>query len=139
MFGGKMKLVLSLIDTSRPWWTAVPLIVLALGLAAGRLILLGVRLRRRSEFLDVLRTEVPEFYEALSAPSFTLWQQLWRRRDPFAGDRLWFYALWRADSFPDEPRVQAALAAYRRVEFIRFGYTALVLTVACVVLVFMHR
>jgi len=131
--------MLAVIDTSHLWWTIVPLLVLALGLPVGRFILLGTRLRRRAELLNVLRVEVPEFYQALGEPSFTLWQQLFRRQDPLANDRLWFYALWKADIFPDQLRVRAALVSYRRVEMIGLGYTALVLIVAALLFVFVHR
>jgi len=116
----------------------VPVIVLVLGIRLGRLIWMSVLLKKRAELLGVLESEAPEFWQALGAPSLTLWQQLFRRRDPFANDRLWFYALWRADTFPDRPRVRAALQAYRRVEIINLAYPALVLIVAGLLFILMR-
>jgi len=115
------------------------LLVAFFAISVGRFFLIGIRLKRRAVLLGVLESEAPDFYQALGAPSLTLWQQLFRRGDPLANDQLWFYALWRADIFPDQPRVRAALVSYRRVEMIGFGYTALVLIVAALVFVFMRR
>jgi hypothetical protein len=131
--------LIAAVDTFHLLRFLVPLIVVVLGLRVGRLILIGVSLKKRAELLGALESEAPEFWQALGAPSFTLWQQLLRRRDPFANDRLWFYALWRADIFPDQPRVRAALLAYRRVESIDLAYTALVLVVAGLLFIFMRR
>jgi hypothetical protein len=125
-------------DTFHLWRSVVPLIVLVLGFRVGRLMLIGVRLKKRAELLRILESEAPEFWQSLGSPSFTLWQQLFRRRDPFANDRLWFYALWRTDVFPDQPRVRAALVGYRRVEMIGLGFTALILIVAGLLFLFMR-
>lgn len=117
----------------------VPVLITIVGVRLGNIILPILRLKRRVELLNVLQTVAPELYQALGAPSPTLWQQLFRRRDCLANDRLWFYALWRMDIFPDDPRVRAALRRYRRIELIALCYTAGILLLAALVFIFMPR
>jgi hypothetical protein len=131
--------VIAVADVSNILRGFLPLLVAFFAISVGRFFLIGIRVKRRAELLGVLESEAPEFWQALGAPSVTLWQQLFRRRDPLANDRLWFYALWRADVFPDRPRVRAALVSYRRVEMIGLGYTALVIIVAVLVSIFVRR
>jgi hypothetical protein len=106
-----------------------PLLAVIFVILIGRFLLTGICLKKRYELLRFLESDAPELYQALGAPSFTIRQQLFRRRDCLANNRLWFYALFRAGIFPDQPRVHAALVGYQRVEIVGLGFFAFVLIV----------
>jgi hypothetical protein len=106
-----------------------PLDVVIFVILIGGFLLTSICLKKRHELLKVLESDAPEFYQSLGAPSLTILQQLFRRRDCLANDRLCFYALFRADIFPDQPRVHAALVGYRRLQIFSLGFFALVLIV----------
>jgi hypothetical protein len=89
--------LIAVADVSNILLGFLPLLLAFFAISVGRFFLIGIRVKRRAELLGVLESEAPELWQALGAPSLTLSHQLLRRRDPLANDRLWFYALWRAD------------------------------------------
>ena len=106
-----------------------PLDVVIVVILISGFLLTSICLKKRYELLKVLESEAPEFYQSLGAPGLTIWRQLFRRRDCLANDRLWFYALFKTDIFPDQPRVHTALVGFRRVEIFGLTFTLVIIVV----------
>jgi hypothetical protein len=86
--------------------------------------------------VDVMKRCAPDVFALMGEPTHFLWQKL-LRGDLLTNDRFWFSAIWRPDTFPDDPRIRTALNSYRKAVIVEWSYWLVM--VAVVGLMWMAR
>ena len=95
-------------------------------LLVGNWVVRGICVKRWMALVDVVKRYAPDWFALMGEPKYFLWQKL-LRGDLMTNDRFWFLAIWRPDTFPDDPRIRTAVHAYRKAVILCIYYRFLIL------------
>ena len=103
-------------------------IVFLVLLLVGNWVVRGICVKRWMALVDAVKRYAPDWFAVMGEPTYFLWQKL-LKGELMTNDQFWFLAIWRPDTFPDDPRIRAAVNSYRKAVIFGWGYSFVMLVV----------